>query len=205
MLKKKENTYQIFNSYYVRNPSFSFSKIKNIYNSTSIDFKILLENVVFREAIFLASPDLHQQIEKWEQGKLQDEQKIEKLKFSILKYFTRISSRCTPFGLFASCGVGKFGLETNIQLNSINNYKRHTRFDTTFLNQLFQELLKVDAIKENVLFYPNTSIYKILRYVLNNKSNYKKLASYHSTCAFTPSNKVSSNNIFITSDGFPSS
>ncbi|TXD49759.1 lantibiotic dehydratase family protein [Polaribacter sp. IC073] len=187
MLKKKENKYQIFNSYCLRTPLLPFSKIKNIYNSTSIDFKILLESVVFREAIFLASPDLYNQIIKWEQGKLQDEQKIEKLKFSILKYFTRISSRCTPFGLFASCGVGEFGYETNIQLNNTNVYERHTRFDTTFLNQLSQELLKIDVIKENVLFYPNTSIYKIgnhYRYVEysieNKRRNYALEGLVHS-------------------------
>jgi len=68
-------------------------------------------------------------------------------------------------------------LETNIQLNNINEYKRHTRFDTTFLNQLFQELLKINVINENVLFYPNTSIYKIgdhYRYVEYNIENKRR-------------------------------
>ena len=164
MLRKSSKPYQIFNNYCVRTPLFSFSYYKKIIQKDTLDdndFKEMLNNTIFREAVFLASPELYAQIVKWEKGDLLDLKKIEKLQFSILKYITRISTRCTPFGLFATCGVGEFGLDTNIQLNKTNKYKRHTRFDTTFLNQLFQELLKNPVTKENVLFYPNTSIYKI--------------------------------------------
>lgn len=177
MSRKQEYNYQIFSRYNVRIPLFSFFEFKSIFNSTSINFKDLLKDVIFREAVFLSSPDLYQQIQKWEQGNLTDKQKIKKLKFSILKYYTRISTRCTPFGLFATCGVGEFGLDTNIQLNKTNKHKRYTRFDTTFLNQLFKELLKINVIKENVLFYPNTSIYKIgnhYRYVEYNIENKRR-------------------------------
>ncbi|MCL7752468.1 lantibiotic dehydratase family protein [Polaribacter sp. Z022] len=178
MLRKSLKTYQIFNNYCVRTPLFSFSYYKKFIQKDTLDdndFKEILGNVIFREAVFLASPELYAQIIKWEKGALLDSKKIEKLQFSLLKYITRISTRCTPFGLFATCGVGEFGLDTNIQLNKTNKYKRHTRFDTTFLNQLFQELLKKPIIKENVLFYPNTSIYKIgnhyryVEYVIENK------------------------------------
>jgi len=145
----------------VRTPLFSFSFLLNELKLGEIDFKKLIKNPIFREALFLASPDFYQQIEKWEKGKLKDPQKIERLQFSILKYATRISSRCTPLGLFASCGFGEFGLETNFKTKKKSSYKRITRFDTTFLTQLLQELLKNKTILEHVLFYPNTSIYKI--------------------------------------------
>ena len=78
------------------------------------DFKVLLKNTVLREAIYLASPELYTQILKWENDELKGVKKIEKLKYSILKYFTRITTRCTPFGLFAACGVGEFSNETTI-------------------------------------------------------------------------------------------
>jgi hypothetical protein len=86
--------------------------------------------------------------------------------------------------LFASCNVGAFGLETNIQLHNNKEYNRRTRFDTTFLNQLFQELLKNKSIKENVLFYPNTSIYKVgthyryVEYSIENKRRNYVLAGF---------------------------
>ena len=190
MLEKTPKKYQLFNNYYLRTPLFSFNTYKKFINKDKLDandFKDVLNSTIFREAIFLASPELHHQIIKWENGALTDKQKIEKLHFSILKYSTRISSRCTPFGLFASCNVGAFGLETTIQPHNNKECNRRTRFDTTFLNQLFQELLKKKSIKENVLFYPNTSIYKVgthYRYVEysieNKRRNYALEGLVHS-------------------------
>ena len=190
MLEKTPKKYQLFNNYYLRTPLFSFNTYKKFINKDKLDandFKDVLNSTIFREAIFLASPELHHQIIKWENVALTDKQKIEKLHFSILKYSMRISSRCTPFGLFASCNVGAFGLETTIQPHNNKECNRRTRFDTTFLNQLFQELLKKKSIKENVLFYPNTSIYKVgthYRYVEysieNKRKNYALEGFLHS-------------------------
>jgi hypothetical protein len=164
LLEKTSKKYQLFNNYYLRTPLFSFNTYKKFINKDNLDekdFKEILNNTIFREAIFLASPELYTQIIKWEKGEITDKKKIEKLQFAIIKYFTRISTRCTPFGLFATCGAGEFEINTNIELKPKETYKRFTRFDTTFLNQLFQELLKKPIIKENVLFYSNTSIYRI--------------------------------------------
>ncbi|WP_299119106.1 lantibiotic dehydratase family protein [uncultured Tenacibaculum sp.] len=135
---------------------------------------------IFREALFLASPELLVQIKKWEAGYINDAQKIKRLQITILKYYTRISTRCTPFGLFSSCELGGFDSKTEIELGSLNDYKRITRFDTTFLNSLFHQLLKEENIRENILFYPNTSIYKIgdhYRYVEYTIKNEKRLYS----------------------------
>lgn len=180
---KEKNPYQIFNNYCLRTPLFPYSNYIKLIEKDEVleeDFKQILKNAVFREALFLASPELLTQIKKWEVGDLNDVRKIERLQITILKYYTRISTRCTPFGLFASCGLGSFDSKTEIELGSIDDYKRITRFDTTFLNSLFQKLLKEESIKENVLFYPNTSIYKIgnhYRYVEYTIENKKRIYS----------------------------
>jgi hypothetical protein len=175
-LKKGVNPYQIFNDYCLRVPLFSFSSYKKKIEKKEFfnkDFKELLTDSIFREAIFLASPELFSQIEKWEETYLTDTQKVEKLQIAILKYFTRISTRCTPFGLFASCSLGSFDSKTIIRLNDANSYRRITRFDATFLVQLFSELLKNKSLRENLLFYPNTSLYTIgnryryIEYIIN--------------------------------------
>ncbi|WKD85074.1 Nisin biosynthesis protein NisB [Polaribacter huanghezhanensis] len=156
--------YNIFNSYCLRTPLFSISFIQNIYKKNSIedeDYFELLKNKLFVEAIFLASPDLYFQIKKWKTGALKDFKKTEKLKISILKYATRISTRCTPFGLFATCSVGEFSKEIKIELNPIQDYQRITRFDMSFLSLLVNELLKDNQVKERLKFYPNTSLYKV--------------------------------------------
>ncbi len=158
------NPYQLFNNYYLRTPLLSLSEYQRFISKNELsedDFKFILKQPIFREAVFLASPELHNQIENWEKGILRNPKKIERLKLSILKYFTRISSRCTPFGLFAACELGSFGESTSIKLNSVEQYKRRTRFDYAFLTQLSSKLINDSVIREHLLFYPNTSIYLI--------------------------------------------
>nr|BFF36190.1 hypothetical protein BACT7_10520 [Tenacibaculum mesophilum] len=178
MTQKKKIPYQIFDSYCLRTPLFSLSDYKTLIEREGVlefDFRNLLQNKIFREALFLASPELVVQIQKWENQEILDKKKKENLELTILKYYTRITTRCTPFGLFASCSQGSFSDKTSIQLAGIEDYKRITRFDTTFLAELFLELLKEDEIRKQLLFFPNSSLYKVgedyryVEYVIQNK------------------------------------
>jgi hypothetical protein len=68
-----------------------------------------------------------------------------------------MSSRCTPFGLFAGCTVGITADETNIILGSPENFKRFTQFDMQFWVALLQELAdrkKLDNILNSILTTP---------------------------------------------------
>lgn len=74
-------------------------------------------------------------------------------------------SRCTPYGLFATCSVVEWGEVNNV---FFNEKTRQTRFDMHFSCALAQELVKNPVIKEHLTYYPNTSIYQIgdeLRYI----------------------------------------
>lgn len=134
----------------------------------------LLQNNVLREAIYLASPELEAQLQKWGEGTLTDEKKIDRLRSSLLKYASRISSRCTPFGLFASCASGVLAEETKTVFKK-ESHTRSTRFDMSFLSQLQLELLKDKHIRHDLSFYPNTSLYVVgnhfryIEYTFKNK------------------------------------
>lgn len=178
MTDKTKSSYKLLDNYCLRTPLLPNSLYKNLTKTSTLsnlNFKAILKDTILREAIYIASPELYAQIVKWEQGELKDISKIKKLHYAVLKYLTRICTRSTPFGLFASCSVGSFSGDTSITLNTKSQYKRFTRFDTTFLTQLLQELLKYDAIKKHLLFYPNTSLYKIsdhyryVEYCIENK------------------------------------
>ena len=111
MTQKKKIPYKIFDSYCLRTPLFSLSDYKTLIEREEVlesDFRNLLQNKTFKEALFLASPELVTQIQKWENQEILDEKKKERLELAVLKYFTRIATRCTPFGLFASCSHGSF-------------------------------------------------------------------------------------------------
>lgn len=157
----QKNYYQILEDYCLRTPLYNLSFYENLFNSDHVDFSKLLKNQIFREAIYLASPDLYKQIENWENGILKSEAKIEKLKISILKYAIRISTRCTPFGLFALCSYGRFQNKSLINLGNYSHKKKVSSFDYTFFAELKQYILNDEIIQKNIEFFPNSSIYKI--------------------------------------------
>ncbi|MGG9963924.1 lantibiotic dehydratase [Ferruginibacter sp. SUN106] len=129
----------------------------------------LLKDKNFLEALFLASPVLHEELLKYAQGAMSDTKGIKKLIFSLAKYHLRMSSRCTPFGLFSGCAVTAWDdNETSIIIDTENKLDRHTRFDMHYLCALAQHIAALPFIKSKLLYYPNSAFYKMaeeIRYV----------------------------------------
>lgn len=98
----KKNPYDLFPNFVLRTPIYSLTKYNTFTSGKNISdeqIKDLCNDPIFMEAIYLASPALYLEIEKWLHDKNSNIEKIEKLKLSILKYFSRMTSRCTPYGL----------------------------------------------------------------------------------------------------------
>jgi len=114
---------------------------------------------LFKESIFLASPDLYDAIVKEEHKNFNDLDI--KTKLSVLKYIIRMKYRCTPFGLFAGCGVGEIRNKPEIFFEGIINYSSHTRLDMNYLCALTQYISSIERIRDKLYFYPNTSLYKL--------------------------------------------
>ena len=64
---------------------------------------------VVREALYLASPDLYSMLIELEKDAVKDNIRKEKALISLYKYYTRMCTRCTPFGLFAGITAGHLG------------------------------------------------------------------------------------------------
>jgi len=135
---------------------------------SEIDMNTLLNqfsNPHIQEAIYLASPILYDEIHKLLLSKIQNNKEIDRILYSFWRYISRMHTRCTPFGLFAGCGLGELGKDTVINLQ--NTIKRKTRLDMFFLCTLYDSVFKMPDIKENVNYYPNSSLY-----MLGNKYRY---------------------------------
>lgn len=163
--------YHFFQEYVVRTPLYSCKNFKEKADKEFFSDKELKEifaDSVFQEAICLASPYLYCEINSWlKSGKKLPSSQHQKLKNTLLKYFTRMSTRCTPFGLFSGVGLGKFNKNNTY---SDDNYfqVRDTKFDMHFLVSLAKILEKNPDIKSKLLYFPNNSIYKVgkkIRYV----------------------------------------
>ncbi|MDV7697833.1 lantibiotic dehydratase family protein [Chryseobacterium soli] len=126
------------------------------------ELKEICTHPVFLEAIYLASPYLYEEVIQWLLGKDMPLKQFQKLKNTILKYYSRMSTRCTPFGLFAGVGLGKFSLETsNIFTNKIFNYQlstdnmvRDTKLDMHFLVSLAQHFVQLPEIRNKLFVFP---------------------------------------------------
>jgi len=159
------NNYKVlsFSQYVLRTPTFPLSTYLDLLNNYAAE-RVLkgFENPFFREAIRIASPELLTALDKWkfEPSSILAKKK-DNLALTLLKYSARMSSRCTPFGLFAGCTVGDMSNETNIILESTEKFKRFTQFDMQFWVALLQELATRKEGRQHLKFYPNNSIYEL--------------------------------------------
>lgn len=167
--------YQFFDDFIVRIPLFSYKTFMHRLSNrdiSDIELKEIYSDVFFQEAVYLASPDLYRELKKWfSQEKEYSEKDQYRLKNTLLKYFSRISSRCTPFGLFAGVSLGTFNRDISAlseRKNAEFKMIRHTTLDMHFLVLLSQYFTTIPEIKEKLLFFPSTTIYKVrnkLRYI----------------------------------------
>jgi hypothetical protein len=121
-----------------------------------------------QEAIFLATPVLHAEIQKFLSGTLTAPKEVNKLKLAVLRYYTRMSTRCTPFGLFAGFSMGQVGEMSDFELVDAERYSRYTRLDMNYLCNLAQDICKLPEARKYLKYYPNSSLYPTgdrLRYV----------------------------------------
>jgi thiopeptide-type bacteriocin biosynthesis protein len=152
-----------FDKFILRTPALPFSNIT--FNSID-ELKCVLDNSLVLEAIYLASPNLYSECIKWLNNEPMTEAEIEKLVNSILRYYSRMTTRSTPFGLFAGCTTGEFGNENKIILSK--KFNKELRLDMMYLTALSDYISNLNFLKEDVLFFPNSSIYAVsdkLRYV----------------------------------------
>lgn len=117
----------------------------------------LLNRPEVKEALWLASPDLFSTLSLWE--KQPDSDKGQKLEHSLYRYIARMSSRPTPFGLFAGCSVGKIGAERRLEVGPRNQYWRRSRLDMEYLGNLTDKISTDPQLYSELSFRPNTSLY----------------------------------------------
>lgn len=153
-----------YSEYILRTPVFSLSSYLKLIQNYSSEKAIGLYNSdsLIKEAINLASPELKKGLDKWaaQNSELSDEKK-KGYELTFLKYLSRMSSRCTPFGLFAGCSVGNLNAETNITLASLNNHRRFTQLDMHYWVSMLQDIAKRKEVAIHLKFFPNTSIYEV--------------------------------------------
>ena len=154
---------QIHDFFLLRRPLLSKEALFEFHRTVGSDPKRFQDEILklfsaplMQQAIFLASPQLHEQLLKSINQNRDTDQ--EKLCYSLYKYLVRMSTRCTPFGLFAGCLIGDIQAETDSCFKMHDKFRVHFSLDTQALWALNTCLTQKDAVESMTMFYPNTSM-----------------------------------------------
>jgi thiopeptide-type bacteriocin biosynthesis protein len=133
----------------------------------------LVERPEVAEALFVASPSLAEALEIWRRDP--DGKKGLRAERALVRYFLRMASRATPFGLFSGCSTavleagdarapavegGGAVPRTRLVLGPRAGYRRHTRLDMDYLFALCEELERAPEMRRELRYRPNSSLYR---------------------------------------------
>ncbi len=156
-----------FNKFVFRTPLLPIGAFQQINEYDTIDEYLhhILSHDEVQEALYIASPVFYAEVEKFLIGSFTaqtDNHRTTRFRLSVLKYLNRMSSRSTPFGLFAGCGVGQVNAQSSdAYLIGPEQLDRKPKLDTSYLMFFAKGLEQKSFIKENLLFYPNNTVYRI--------------------------------------------
>ncbi len=111
-----------------------------------------------REAVALASPDLASRLVAWLEGAL-PEKVARNIEQSLVKYLSRMSSRSTPFGLFAGVSLGAWSPASRLSVGSWPECRKSVRLDWSVLETLVDRLEREPEVRSLIEYRPNSSIY----------------------------------------------
>lgn len=153
--------FSFFSTYVLRTAVFPVSFYTSLLENYSTSALIETVKIPFvTNAIRTASPELMKEFDKYSanpQG--YSKEKAVNLELSLLKYIARMSSRATPFGLFAGCSTGTIADETEIRLKE--EFTAHTQFDMQFWIALLQKIGHNKDFQKQVIYFPNSSLYQV--------------------------------------------
>jgi len=121
------------------------------------DLRVLLDDPVIREAIFISSPDLDANLGAWLGDPGNPEHRgVER---TVIRYLSRMAGRATPFGLMSGLGTGAVGPTSNLVLGARDAGKRHIRIDNDYLASTCSALANDPSIRAGLRWFPNSSLY----------------------------------------------
>lgn len=133
----KERIYKASDYYMVRTPVYSLKEYVDFSKNNDTLYEKIIDlfdnNNLLRESILVASKSLYDSL-KYRKG---DKQKVIE---AFSKYYIRMTTRTTPFGLFSGVGIGKYGSENNILNSKRIGSKKRARVDYQWLSSLIKEI-----------------------------------------------------------------
>ena len=153
--------FEAFNTIIVREPKYSLNDFTKVPLETEKidDFIInLFKDEVFKEGIYIATPELFNEWKKSCLDKNYPTDKRKRVNNSILKYFIRATTNPVPFGLFSSYSIID---KNHVKSKKTNNFELFTSIDMLFLSTIIRQLNNNNNIKKCIVYYTNNTLYEI--------------------------------------------
>lgn len=109
-------------------------------------------------AIYLASPTLSQRLDDWLAKPTADG--FVSLRAALFRYFVRMTTRATPFGLMASFTTGRVGSSSHLDLGPREALRRSSWFDLGFVYPLVERLVRLPEVRRELAFTLNTTFFR---------------------------------------------
>jgi lantibiotic biosynthesis protein len=116
------------------------------------------EDPVVRESILVASQTLADALPAWRDTN--DLRKREQLLHGFLRYWLRMTTRPTPFGLFSGVAAGRFGESSQLAIQSREEHQTRTRPDMEWLMQVVDRLEADPRVIEQLEVQVSTMVYR---------------------------------------------
>ncbi len=159
----RRSGYQAYPWFTLRAPLLPVDALKGIPESPlELDgfLRPIFSNPLVSEALLLGSFDFQQVL--FNEFRNAPEGKADyRILISFLRYFCRMSSRCTPFGTFAGFATGLLSGQTDIKIDHPEKHGVYIRPDMEYLMSAARYLASSPEIRESLLFTPNTSLYRV--------------------------------------------
>lgn len=151
---------QHYDFFVLRRPVATLESLETFSTKTgsalAADLRHWFGDPLHLRALEVASPVFHARVCEWLSGTpLSDEAKIIT---TLHKYLIRMTTRSTPYGLFAGCTLGRVATQTQLQV-SPNDLIINARLDIECLQALKEWLVNQPDIFAQLRLFPNTSLY----------------------------------------------
>lgn len=156
-----------FQKYIIRTPFLPIDDFNSSNKHDDIDdfLKEFFSRIEVKSAIYNASSDFLNEVLSFLNNEFNNEldyKRTKRFRSKALKYINRMTTRCTPFGIFAGCGVGSISLETSIIPDSKSKrFTKKHRIDTACLVGIVESIVNRVNINQFLKFYSNNSIYAV--------------------------------------------
>ncbi len=156
--------------YVLRSTSFSledFFHMNDLFKTKKNDaLREIFKNENFLNAVYFSSRSFYHLVQTWLKEDIKDWNIDDKILESLYKYYTRMATRSTPYGLFSGFATGEITTNSsNIVLAEEHNPIFRT--DMFFIKKIKDEIIKNNNT-QNLLYFPNNTITKVantIRYI----------------------------------------